>query len=263
MKRRVWLMALGLLVAGGAHPARAELSRGSLLALPLLADAEHPELVLAQRTIDRTWGPSDDSLYHEVSIPDWKSEPAAMALSAVVPGLGQVYVGERTGWFYTIAGAAAWFESWYNTRRGREIRDDAYAYAGVPTDSTARFSFDTWEKRTGQSSDALRALYAADRNLFYFTIARDEAYRWGWADFGYTDIQREQFIELREDSQAHMKRGRYFQAAAWIDHLVAALDGLRTARAHNLPLRQNLNLKVGGRLNRGNPVVTAALETRF
>ena len=109
----------------------------------------------------------------------------------------------------------------------------------------------------------MRALYAADRDLFYFTIARDEAYRRGWADYGYAEIQREQFIELREDSQSHMKRGRYFQAAAWIDHVVAALDGLRAARAHNLPLRQNLNLKLGGRLTRGNPVVTAALETRF
>lgn len=261
MRTCAWLLAAVLVAC--ARDAGAETSRGSLLALPLLAEGSRPELQFAQRTIDRTWGPSDDSLYHEVNVADWKSEPGALALSAAVPGVGQVYAGERTGWFYTLAGAAFWFESWYNARRGRQTRDGAYAYAGVPTDSLARFSFDAYEQRSGQSSDALRALYAADRDLFYFTIARDEAYRYGWADYGYAEVEREQFIELRDDSQSHLKRSRYFQAAAWIDHVVAALDGLRAARAHNLPLRQNLNLKLGGHLTRGNPVVTAALETRF
>ena len=68
---------------------------------------------------------------------------------------------------------------------------------------------------------------------------------------------------MRFSHVSNEKRARYFQAAAWIDHVVAAVDGLRTARSHNVPLRQNLNLKLGGRLNRGNPAVTAALVTRF
>src|SRR5258706_14865209 len=77
MRTLAWLFAL-VLVAG-ARDAQAEASRGSLLALSLLAETSRPELQFAQRTIDRTWGPSDDSLYHEVNVADWKSEPGALA----------------------------------------------------------------------------------------------------------------------------------------------------------------------------------------
>ena len=52
-----------------------------------------PELWLAQRTIDRDWGLSEDSTYRTVDIQGYKSEGWAMIMSAALPGTGQLYVG--------------------------------------------------------------------------------------------------------------------------------------------------------------------------
>ena len=43
-----------------------------------------PQLWLAQRSIDRQWGASDDSTYKTIDIPGYKSEGWAMMMSAVV-----------------------------------------------------------------------------------------------------------------------------------------------------------------------------------
>ena len=74
----------------------------------LRGSAKVPELWLAQRSIDREWGLSDDSTYATVDVPGWKSEGLAFTMSAVLPGTGQLYVGEDSGWYYMIAEAVLW-----------------------------------------------------------------------------------------------------------------------------------------------------------
>jgi len=81
------LAACGVLVLAPAIPCQA-ICR-SELALARLAGASHPELIWAQRTIEREWGPSEDSVYVETDVPGWRSEGLALGLSAAVPGLGQ------------------------------------------------------------------------------------------------------------------------------------------------------------------------------
>ncbi len=254
------LLALAGPPSAEAGPIRAQ---GSPLALPLLAGGERPTLILAQRTIDRSWGLSEDSTYVEISVPGWKSESGAMALSAAIPGAGQLYVGERSGWLFVVAEAAGWFEDWYMRRRGRQIRDDAIRYAGDPNDSLSRFSFQVYEARTGRDASDLEALYAADRNLFYYVIGRDERYRSGWADDSAEEIMRDQFISIREDAEVRFKRARYFEAALWVNHLLAAADAWHAARTHNLPLGSHLRLKLGGRWRAKGPAVAAAVERSF
>jgi hypothetical protein len=83
------VLRLALLLAGAAllsaGPAGAVI-RGSAFALPLVTGHARPELVLAQRAIDRSWGLSEDSSYAEVDVPQWRSEGLAVGFSAVVPG---------------------------------------------------------------------------------------------------------------------------------------------------------------------------------
>src|SRR5262245_48812201 len=115
MKRVAAFVAAGLwmLAPIAAHAAKVPVEDPSRLGYRRIASAgmgeREPELILAQRTIDRTWGPSDDSVYVTVEVPNWKSEPLATTLSAVVPGSGQWYVGEKgNALVYAAIEVAGW-----------------------------------------------------------------------------------------------------------------------------------------------------------
>jgi hypothetical protein len=237
--------------------------RGSVLAFPLVSGSSQPGLVLAQRTIERRWGPSDDSTYREVSVSGWKSEGGGFLLSMAVPGAGEIYAGERIGYLFMLTEAIAFYETWELRRSANQRERDARAWAGDPTDSLSRFSFDAYEKRTKQSSAYWRSLYYADPSLFYFEISRNPSLRPGWEDQTGEDIMGEQFTEWRENVEVRRKHARYWQAAIWMNHAAAAFEALRAARVLNLPLRENIQLRLKSGWNRGGPQVAAVMERRF
>jgi hypothetical protein len=247
-------------VDGGSE---APVLRGSVLAYPLVTGNREPELVLAQRTIERNWGPSDDSTYREVAVPGWKSEGGAMAMSFVLPGTGQLYAKDRSGYLYLLVEVVGIYQTVALKNTGRDWDKKARAYAGDPNDSTSNWAFETYEKHSGQSADALRALYRADPGLFYAEIADLDALQYGWVDYPTTDVTREQYSEWRENSQSRFKRSRYWRAALWTNHLVSAFDAMRVARKVNIPLQRNLELKLKSGWNARGPNLTAAVEGRF
>ena len=233
----------------------------SELALPLLAlRDERPELLLAQRTIEREWGMSEDSVYVERDVPGWRSEGIAMMLSAAVPGAGQAYVGDGSGLWFALAEVAAWTARLVWLNRGDELRDQAAVYAGVPSDSASTWSFERWEESSNSVAAELRALYQADREAFYDRIGGDAQYLAGWT--GDPAQSRAAFQELRGHSDDRLRYARYAQNAVWLNHIVAAVHALRSARLHNLSLGTGMSLRVKGGWHRG-PDVVAAFERKF
>jgi hypothetical protein len=71
------------------------------------------------------------------------------------------------------------------------------------------------------------------------------------------------YADIRQSSQDRFEQVHYIDVALMLNHVVAAFDALRAARAHNLPLQRNIDLKLGGRLKRGQPEVHATLTRRF
>ena len=235
-------------------------SRGvSLLAFRHVAGAEHPELVLAQRVIDREWGPSDDSVYVEVDLPNWKSEPLAASLSAMLPGAGQLYVGNRSGWMFTALEAAGWGGWWWYRHDGRRLRRDAAGLAGAPEDPASGWSFERWSLATEGDATEIAALYAADREAFYGAIVSDPRYLAGWEN----EATRTRFGSLRIRSDLRLSRSRAFVAGLWVNHLIAAVGALRAARFHNLPMTEDLGLRLDAGMQRGRPTVSLALERKL
>src|SRR5262245_34774719 len=98
-------LAAGLCAASSAVAEAPELTRLAYRHAALDAGRDG---LLAQRTIDRQWGLSEDSVYVTVDVPGWKSEALATTLSAIVPGTGQFYTGEGMGWVFVAAEAAGW-----------------------------------------------------------------------------------------------------------------------------------------------------------
>lgn len=227
-------------------------------AVPLLAGGERPELVLAQRTIEREWTTHEDPNAAK-AIPGWRSEPAALGLSAAVPGAGQLFIGERSGFLFALAEAAGWVGYFMWRHDANDLRDQSETVAGAPDDPQSGWSFDRWAAVSQGDPSELRALYAADREAFYDLIGRDSRYQAGWVDGG----TQQRFGDLRDRSNHQLRRSKFAGGALWVNHLVAAADALRAARIQNLPLRRNLDLKASGGWNGGQPALRLAVESHF
>lgn len=253
--------ALALLLAlAGSAPQRAAALESAALALPLLEPGSAPRLVVAQRSITRAWGPEDSSAA-PLRIPEWRSEGLAVAGSALVPGAGQLYMGESGGaLFFALAEAAGWTARLLWRSRSDQLFDEATAFAGPPGDSASAWSFERWEQATGGSSLELQRLYEADREAFYHRIGNDPAYAAGWRATG---DARGEYRSTFDRSQRFERRARRAGEALWINHVVAAVDALRAARLHNLRLGAGSRLQLRSGWRDGSPTLRATLETRF
>jgi hypothetical protein len=218
-----------------------------------------PDGVLAQRVIDHEWGLPDDSVYVEVDVPGWKSEPLAASLSALLPGAGQMYAGEGRGWVFAAVEAAGWGGWWWYRHDARRLRDDAAGVAGRPDDPASGWSFERWTSATDGDPSQIAALYAADREAFFNAIAADPGYASGWAN---ADALA-QFSSLHSRADVRLGRSRLFSTGLWFNHLIAAVGALRAARFHNLPLSRAIGVKVDGGMDRRGPTVALALERKF
>lgn len=256
---RAALLGAAFLV-GGAGVAQADSPppiTGSRLALDLPRLGAQPEAgpMLAQRAITRSWGFSEDSVYTTVPVPGWRSEGGAMAMSALLPGAGEIYAGEKSGYLFLLAEAMGWTAfAWMTTTAG-DRRDQAHAYAGPPGVAASNWSFDRYEAAGGET-DALMQLYSADPNGFYERI-RDDRYAGG---FG-SEEARDVFLGLQNSADKRRRVARFAVIGLCLNHVVSAFDALRAARIHNLPLRRNLELRIRPTL--GDPGVRMAFEGSF
>lgn len=235
--------------------------RGSALAAPAFAGEGRPELLLAQRAIERSWGQSDDSIYVAVDVPEWRSEGLAAVLSAAVPGAGQVYSGESNGLWFVFAEAVGWTANRVYLHRAHTGRDHSVSFAGDPTDSASAWSFERWAAATGMDTGELEAIYSRDRQAFYELIARDGTYLAGWS--GAPAATLGVYRGLREDMQTQYDRARLAGYALWLNHVLAAVDALRAVRMHNLTLQNSLELRLRSSWRGGQPAVVATLVRRF
>lgn len=275
----VWFLGLLLVTLAAAAPARAGIA-GSPLALASVepdpagrlaarferaagrAEAGGREDWLAQRVITREWGASDDTNYVEVDVPGYRSEGWAMVLSSIVPGAGELYVGEGSGWLFLLAEAGAWTARVLLDHRADEHQQDAAKFAGSPYDPASPWSLDRWAAQTSNPDTlTLQQLYAGDAESFYHRIGSDDRYAAGWE----SDNARATFRGLESNYQNQRRSVRYANGAIVLVHIASALDALHAAREHNLPLQRNLRMKLGGTLDPSGEsmALTVGVERRF
>lgn len=235
---------------------------GSPLALAVMDGVPAPRLFLAQRAVDRAWGFSEDSVYREIRLPEWRSEGMALALSAAVPGSGQYYAGERGGaYLFLLAETAGWVARALFGDKADERREELVRYAGDPAADGSGWSAERWVAATGGDPAEMLALYAADRDAFLRTVAEDDRFLAGWS--GDAGTTRSAFRGLRDSQQRMRERQRYAEMGLVLNHVFSAVDALRAARSHNLPLRRDLELRLNGGWRDGAPALTATLRRTF
>lgn len=245
-----------------AHPADSPLAFSVLArieATSALAADPSPRLMLAQRVIEREWTTRADSLVNPTYLRGGKSEPAALALSAILPGAGQLYVGERSGLAFLAAEVAAIAGVVFLNHKADAYNEDAAGLAGAPGDSASGWSLSRWQSATGGDAAALQALYVADRDAYYDVIGGNPAYAAGWA----SSTTQQEFVSTRDLADNRLHRAHLLTSALWINHLASAVDALRAARIYNLPIRENLRLKGNVGWRHGNPDLRLALSGSF
>ncbi|MGH3055976.1 MAG: hypothetical protein ACRDL7_13460, partial [Gaiellaceae bacterium] len=211
----------------------------------------------------RSWGPSDDSTYHEVEVSGWKSEGGAMGLSFLVPGTGQIYAGEKSGYLFLLGEALGIYQVFALLNSADDWEHKARTFAGNPNDTTSEWSFQHYEQLTGGGTSELEALYQADPSLFYYRIGEDPALAPGWTDYTSGLESRDTFTSWRDNAEVRRKRSRVWRSALWVNHLGSAIDAFRVARLVNVPLRDNLHMHLKTDWSGGGPAMAAVLEARF
>jgi hypothetical protein len=197
-----------------------------------------------------------------VDVPGWKSEGFAFLLSGAVPGAGHVYLGENGGWAFALGEAAFWLGHWYEVREARDQWNRLAGFVGDPYDSNATFSFARYEQATHNNTVELQRLWQGDRGAFYRELNDSQTYVQGFApgDVLGQQVRVHNMLDAHDEAQ---RRQWLFDAALWANHLLAAVDALRAARAHNAPLRQQYHLEVGQRMRHGQRELRAALVRNF
>ena len=254
------LLVLALGCASSLAPCRASATL-SALGLSRFRVPEESKVLLAQRSIEREWPSLGDSGVARPQAGE-RSAIAAMAMSAAVPGAGQLYAGRTSGLGYAAVEVAGWVGWALLKRNGDRLRSDAVTIAGAPVDSASAWSFERWESATpGGDATNLRALYSSDREAYYDAIGGDERYSAGWNDGG----AKARFDDLRQRSDRRFETARWTSAGLWVNHLVAAVQALRAVRLGNMNvnLGNHIELKAHGGLHGGRPNLLLTLERRF
>ena len=316
---QLWILPfLGTCVFFAARPATADLATPGLPRfLPLHAAHGFEGLgplsppALAQRAIDEeppkkkpeeqpvpeavTPEAAEKAKVAEAEAQERKSPAKAFLLSALLPGLGEFYVGSPRGYVFMGVEAATWitYASYKSSSNNKE--DELFSFADDHFSINA-FSQNCVGQPGQPCSEAVQTIenfYASDRAEYYEIISKNPIYKPGWGvdvasdgDFTYengappqegTDDFRSwvsnqaakqdehyaSYNELRDDRNSLDKTARGMTMVALVNHLVSAWDAFALARGFNASLPGETEMKVKFKTSLGNPGASLTLKRHF
>jgi hypothetical protein len=224
-----------------------------------------------------------------------KSPARAFLYSALLPGLGELYVGSPRGYVFLGVEAATWITYASYKSSGNDREDEMFGFAD------GHFSIDAFSQncvgQPGQPcSEALAQVenfYLNDLPEYYEIISKNPIYKPGWGvsvdsqgDFTYEngpppnegtddfrawvsnqaaeqDEHYASYNELRDDRNSLDKTARNMTMVALVNHLVSAWDAFALARGFNANLPGETEMKVKLRTSLGNPGASLTFKRHF
>ncbi len=188
------------------------------LAAPASADSPELQFASALGSAARESDPSGPSPF------------VAGLLSAIVPGAGQLALGQNRGWIYLGVEGAAWFSNFALRSAGNQSEEDYKEFAD------GHWGWDRYEsgEDCGEGLGpvdyeaehaALVDAYDNSRDDFYDDIGGLDIYACGW------DMQsnRSRYEGMRDDADTLFRSARYALTVAFLNHLVSAIDAAKSA----------------------------------
>jgi len=176
----------------------------------------------------------------------YRGRPAVpFLLSAILPGAGQLYLGENRGYVLLGLDAATWFARFAyldasdgKMRESRHFADrhwdleryrESEAYSGCDAFYRSRLY------------DEMSALRERDPERYYSNLARQDSLRAGWDDAwnradpdsiqcGIASANRQSFRDLRSKSDDLKNTARLALVVAVLNRVLSSVDALRLAK---------------------------------
>ncbi len=241
-----------------------------------LAGPDRPGAVVLLDPLDRAseplWARQDDSAAGR-AVPDARldagarerSPAVAGILSAVVPGAGQLYNGNRIGFLFMGVEVASWVAYFSLHDTGKQEERDYRRFAD------SHWTFERYRDTAfeecpaeghsdfGIQDSTLVLLYDTRRKDYYEDIGKLLIYSCGWD----SQDNREIYRGMRANSNRFLRNARYATTLVFLNHLVSALHAARGAAAHNarLPGGAELGFEIYPGL--ADPSAELALIRRF
>ncbi len=170
--------------------------------------------------------------------------PAAMFFASLaVPGAGQLVQGNKRGYLYLIVEVALWGGFFALENKGEDARDKYESYADATWDFEA---YSEWYATTCVGCDdcgyECRPLATYGTQEYYEDIGKYATYwRWwnidgdegyiAWDGYSEEDVMfRDNYYDMRGDSNTYLRQARYAMMAALLNHIASAVDSFLTAR---------------------------------
>jgi len=233
-----------------------------------LATAE----ALAARNVAASWLPGSPDIPPDWERGDWdwvdhapegveskeKSLVRAVFYSALLPGLGERYVGRtgRAAMFHVTEGLIWSTFAFYRIQGS--IREDTHIefanlQAGAATEQDADYyehigfwlSLDEWYDIVRRDARLRFPDDPAAREAFFQANRRyDEGQGWAWRD----DATRTRYRQLRSRTERSYRNAKLAAGAAIFNRLASMIDALALARGHNHAVRESENARLEWRV---------------
>lgn len=272
---RLLLLGFCVMQPGAVDPVWADVllrgpaaDRPGLLAAPFAGMPAEAEPLLAQRAIESGRGgpKAGDTPDARVTKPTGRKSPAlAGLLSAVVPGAGQAYLHNQSGYAFFGVEVAAWLAhfSLRDTGKDKEreykrFADGHWSFERYRDPNSGPCTADGHSDRGVQDS-TLVFLYDTRRDDWYEDIGKLTIYSCGWD----SPANRLFYRDLRNDSNDFLRAARYATSVILLNHIVSALAAAKGAASHNQHLTGGLELQIDLQASLVRPGATVALRQTF
>jgi hypothetical protein len=272
------LLVLGALVHGTAAAAVPEASIATAVSAEAAANV-WPSGFPGSPQVDEGWEQDDWDWVDRAPEPTPSPERSpwkAVAASALLPGLGERYVGreDRSRLFWWMEGAIWTTFGFYRIQA--DLREDrhvefAHVQAGASDAESNGYyehigfwlSMEEWHGVVRQDARIRFPDDPAAQEAFFQANKRyDESQEWTWAD----DETRLRYRQLRSRTERSYRNARLAAGAALFNRFASMIDALSMARSHNKRVREkhaDVLLRIGPAVTSEGLVVGPILTTRY
>lgn len=176
----------------------------------------------------------------------------AFLFSAILPGAGQLYNGNRRGYAFLGIEAVAWFTRLHYSNAGDTRRDDYRRFADRHWDlqryrDSQNLDGCVWSEG---ADSTIATLYESGGGRYYEEIGRDD-YRCGWDDYDEglaTDPaarspHRREYLDFRATENSLRDKASLALGILVLNRVVSAVDAFRTAKSRESGSSPSLRLE--------------------
>ena len=173
--------------------------------------------------------------------PEKKNVTTAVLYSLLLPGMGELYVGNySSGKYFTIVEGALWITmgayDWYAT----SLQDDARRFAIQHAQANINGKDDQYFVDIGEFRNIYDYNTQILRNREPEKLYNPTTSYWSWD----SDANRSHFDDLRVASDERFNDLRFVAAAIAVNHVVSAVNAARMAIVHNHNLSESGQLDI-------------------